>query len=88
MCFASETRRKVDALGLELVRCFLSCCIWSLGNRNFERKKKAKESLLSGEEKVELSPRDIQFIKCPLASQALHGNIGTGGLLVGLPKPD
>lgn len=82
-CFASETSRKVEALGVELVRCFLHCCLWSLGNRHFAKKR--RNHFFSGEEKVELSLRDIQFIKRSLAFQALRVHIDTGGLLVGRP---
>lgn len=39
-CFASETGRKADTLGLELVRCLLYCCVRPSGVGGLKRKQR------------------------------------------------
>lgn len=85
MCFASETRRKVDTLGLELVRCLWYSGVRPLANRSFE--KKAKESCMLEKTELDCILRDGQFIKCSPVCQAPHV-IWTLGLFVSLPQPE
>lgn len=85
MCFASETTGKVDALGLERVRCLLYCCVQPLQIGALKRRQR---NHVFWEEKAELSPEGQsvhKILPCIPGSSCFMDAVG---LLVSLPQSD